>query len=238
MADSRKKDLLLPYLRALKKVMVSGPYLATIQPVVNSLFFNQLVVRTRNFGRITWLGKPIWQNVLDLWTIQETIFEVKPSLIIESGTNRGGSAYFYAQLFDLMGHGQVITIDIHRLHDLSHPRIQFVIGSSLDDSVLETVREAVARNPGPVMVILDSDHRAAFVRQEMERLAPFVTPSSFMLVQDGVVDVLPIFRRGRPGPLVAIKEFLRTHREFEVDQARTDRFLITHHPSGWLKRVR
>jgi cephalosporin hydroxylase len=238
MADSRKNDLLLPTLRALKKVMVSAPYQATVQRAVNSLFFNQLVVKTKNFGRITWLGKPIWQNVFDLWTIQETIFEVKPSLLIESGTNRGGSAYFYAQLFDLMGHGQVITVDIRRLHELSHPRIQFVIGSSLDESVLDTIREAIARNPGPVMVILDSDHRAEFVRQEMERFAPFVTPSSFMLVQDGVVDVLPIFRRGRPGPLAAIKQFLRTHSEFEVDQARSERFLITHHPSGWLKRIR
>ena len=53
------------------------------------------------------MGVPIWQNVLDLWTIQETISELKPALLIETGTNRGGSALFYAHLMDLLGHGPV-----------------------------------------------------------------------------------------------------------------------------------
>jgi len=29
-----------------------------------------LVRHTENFGNVTWLGQPIWQNVLDLWVIQ------------------------------------------------------------------------------------------------------------------------------------------------------------------------
>ena len=31
-----------------------------------------------------------WQNVFDLWVMQETIAEHKPALLIECGTNRGG----------------------------------------------------------------------------------------------------------------------------------------------------
>ena len=50
--------------------------------------------------------------MLDLWTIQETISEVRPALLIETGTHRGGSALFYAQLMDLLGTGRVLTIDI------------------------------------------------------------------------------------------------------------------------------
>ena len=85
-------------------------------------------------------------------------------------------------------------------------------------------------------VILDSDHSQAHVAQELEAYAPLVTPGSYLLVQDGVIDTLPVFAHGRPGPLPAIHAFLRAHPEFEVDRAKSERFLITHHPSGWLRR--
>ena len=88
------------------------------------------------------------------------------------------------------------------------------------------------------MVILDSDHSKDHVFKELELYAPLVTPGSFILVQDGVVDTLPRFRQLRPGPLPAIKQFLEGHPEFEVDVERNERFLITHHPWGWLRRTR
>src|SRR5690242_11035603 len=100
-------------------------------PRINQLFFRQLVDRTRNFDTIRWLGYPVWQNVFDLWTIQETLSEVRPELLIECGTNRGGSARFYAHLFDLMGHGRIVTVDVEKMHDLSHPRVTFLLGSSV-----------------------------------------------------------------------------------------------------------
>src|SRR5436309_2948571 len=120
------------------------------------LFLIDLIARTENFNRTNWLGTPVWQNILDLWTIQETIAEVRPALLIETGTNRGGSALFYAQLMDLMGNGEVLTIDIEELHELDHPRIEFLLGSSTDDAVLARVRERAAAADGPVMVILDA----------------------------------------------------------------------------------
>lgn len=213
-----------------------GVYHRLIKPSLHRRFFADLINKTVNFSNVEWLGHPIWQNVLDLWTIQETIFEIKPELLIESGTNRGGSALFYANLFDLMGKGRILSVDIERMHDLSHPRVDFLIGSSVDEEVLSQVRAAVSSTSGPVMVILDSDHSGPHVRNELEIYAKFVTPRSFLLVQDGVIDVLSKFRAGRPGPLPAIREFLKDHSEFEVDNARNNRFLITHHPMGWLRR--
>jgi cephalosporin hydroxylase len=85
------------------------------------------------------------------------------------------------------------------------------------------------------MVLLDSDHNEAHVGREMEIYQRFVTPGSFLLVQDGVIDTLPFFAAGRPGPLPAIEAFLKAHQEFEVDTERCSRFLITHSPKGWLR---
>jgi cephalosporin hydroxylase len=223
----------LPGVRALTR----GLYRKLIRPPLHRLFFTDLIEKTNNFGDITWLGQPVWQNALDLWTIQETIFEVKPELLVECGTNRGGSAFFYAQLFDLMGSGHVITVDIERIHEISHPRITFLLGSSVAPEVLEQMHSTVSSARGPVMVILDSDHSASHVSKELESYSPFVTPGSFMLVQDGVIDVLGIFRRARPGPLPAIRRFLKRHPEFEADLTKSSRFLLTHHPLGWLRRM-
>ncbi|MEZ5941772.1 MAG: CmcI family methyltransferase [Planctomycetaceae bacterium] len=212
-----------------------GPF-GFIKSMVAKWFFTDLVRRTENFSNVTWNGNPIWQNILDLWVIQETIFEVKPALILETGTNRGGSSFFYAQLMDLIGHGEVITVDVEKLHDLSHPRVKYLIGSSIGDEVMSVMQTAAANANGPVMIILDSDHTEGHVRKELEAYAPLLTAGSFLLVQDGVIDTLRKFRNGRPGPLPAIHDFLASHPEFEIDTERCTRFPITHHPDGWLRR--
>ena len=204
---------------------------------VRWLFFHDLIAQTNNFSSAKWLGQPIWQNVLDLWVIQETISEIKPALLIECGTNRGGSSLFYAHLFDLIGQGQVVTVDVEKMHDLSHPRITYLIGSSTSPGTVAAIRALVERATGPVMVVLDSDHHEEHVRAELECYAPLVTPGSYCLVQDGVIDSLFIFRQDRPGPVPAIVRFLQDHPEFTVDDERSKRFLITHHPKGWLRRT-
>ena len=199
-------------------------------------FFKDLIIKTQNFGTVKWLGQPIWQNILDLWTIQETISEIQPELLIECGTNRGGSALFYAHLFDLIGKGRVVTIDVESMHQLSHPRIRFLIGSSIAEPIFAHVREEVSKSSGPVLVILDSNHAAEHVFRELELYGPLVTRGSYVLVQDGIMDVMDMLRGPGPGPLAAIKAFLPQHPEFEVDTERCERFLISHHPLGWLRK--
>jgi cephalosporin hydroxylase len=88
-----------------------------------------------------------------------------------------------------------------------------------------------------VLVILDSDHSEAHVAKELEIYAPMTSVDSYCLVQDGIIDELFMFRKGRPGPLPALEKYLAKHPEFEIDHERCGRFLITHHPKGWLKRV-
>lgn len=200
-------------------------------------FIRELVASTDNFGDVTWLGHPIWQNVLDLWSLQEAISQIRPALLLETGTHRGGSALFYAHLFDLLGHGRVVTVDVERMHQLEHPRIEFLIGSSVSEAPLERMRAAVAAADGPVLVVLDSDHSQEHVAAELAAYHQFVTPGSLLLCQDGVIDELPRFREARPGPLPAIREFLFVHPEFKIDERYNRRFFVTHHPDGWLRRV-
>jgi cephalosporin hydroxylase len=203
---------------------------------VARLYHRDLIYKTGNFASTSWLEVPIWQNVLDLWTIQETISEVRPALLIETGTHRGGSALFYANLMDLLDTGRVVTIDVVDVHQLKHPRVTFLHGSSTDPATVEEVRKAVSATEGPVMVILDGNHDRDHVARELELYAPFVTPGSYLLSQDGIIDRVGLFRDSRPGPLEANRVFLATHPEFEHDRERNERFRLTHHPLGWMRR--
>ena len=59
-----------------------------------------------------WQGVPVWKCPLDLWIYQEILYETRPDVIIETGTKNGGSACFFGSLFDLIGQGRVLSIDI------------------------------------------------------------------------------------------------------------------------------
>jgi cephalosporin hydroxylase len=238
MRNGRSHGIIERSYQVLRAVGLSRLSERLLFPVVNDLFFIELMRKTSNFQSTKWLGQPIMQPILDLWTIQETISEVRPELLVETGTNQGGSALFYANLFDLMGRGRVITVDVQKMHDISHPRIEFIIGQSVAEETLKRITEVVRSVNGPVMVILDSDHSYETVNRELKAYALFVTKGSFMLVQDGIRDMLPVLRHSySPGPLPAIREFLASNKEFEVDRERCERFVISYHPEGWLRKI-
>jgi len=209
-------------------------FLKTLRPIVSRLFYLDLVFHTDNFRGQKWLGRTNWQPPFDFWNIQEAISDIKPQLLIETGTHRGGSAYAYAKLFDAMEHdGHIVSVDIEdkRESDTAHSKITFLVGSSTDEAIVDQINTLVTQCTGPVMVILDSDHRQQHVQKELELYHGFVTPGSFLHVQDGFTDLW-----GKPGPLAAINNFLPKHPEFELDEYLCNRYLVTHNPNGWLRR--
>ncbi|MDQ1375717.1 MAG: hypothetical protein QOJ09_3055 [Actinomycetota bacterium] len=143
-----------------------------------------------------------------------------------------------ASIFDLLGRGHVITIDIASIAEVTHPRVDYIIGSSVDQETVDRVRAKIGQlQPNMVMVLLDSDHAGPHVLRELEMYAELVPVGGYVLVQDGCIDELRIMRRDRPGPLWAIKQFVKQDPRFVVDKERSDRFLLVHSPSGWLRRV-
>jgi cephalosporin hydroxylase len=206
--------------------------------VIRPAALEAMVRRTDNFATVTWLGKPVWQNVTDAWAIQEAICNGNVDLVIECGTNQGGSAFYMASIFDLLGKGHVITIDVERLATIEHPRIEYVVGSSIEEHTLNLVRRRIEElSPSHVLIILDSDHSAQHVRREIEAYSELLPVGDYMLVQDGCIDELPSMVEGRPGPLKAIEAFLKDNNRFLVDEERSSRFLVSHSPSGWIRRV-
>ena len=184
----------------------------------------------------SWLGAQALKNPLDLWVYQEIIVEQRPELIVETGTYRGGSAFYLASICDLVGVGEVVSIDVEPLRDdyPAHPRITYLGGkSSTDPDVVAQVR---GRAKGKrVLVVLDSDHSQAHVEAELAAYAPLVQVGGYVIVEDS--NIGQIRKDLLPGPLQAIEAFLARTDEFEVDRSR-EKFLITQNPSGYLRRVR
>jgi cephalosporin hydroxylase len=186
---------------------------------------------------VHWLGVPVIKNPFDLWIYQEIIHSVRPDLLIEAGTHKGGSAYFFASLFDLIGKGRVVTVDIEDdVTRPAHDRIRYIKGSSVAPETIEHLM-AEARPSASVMVVLDSDHSAQHVRRELDVLSPLVTVGSYVVVEDTNINGHPVDSRHGPGPAEAVRSFLSGRTDFEVDR-RQERFLVTHNPGGYLRRVR
>src|SRR5215204_4275746 len=92
-----------------------------------------------------WMGVAALKCPFDLWVYQEILHEIKPDLVLETGTARGGSALFLASVLDLLGSGRVVSIDIVRRPEWPvHPRVTYVTGSSTSPEVLAEVRRQVA----------------------------------------------------------------------------------------------
>ena len=173
---------------------------------------------------------------LDLWVYQELLHEVRPDVIVETGTKHGGSAYYLASICDLLDHGSVITIDIEELPERpQHPRITYLTGSSTDPEVVARVDERIG-DGARVLVILDSDHHREHVRAELETWGPRVSVGSFLVVEDTNINGHPVTQHSYPGPWEAVADWLPRNPGFRRDRGREKHFL-TFNPGGYLQRI-
>jgi cephalosporin hydroxylase len=184
-----------------------------------------------------WLGTETLKYPGDMWIYQEIIHELRPGLVIETGSYKGGSALFFATVLDAVGSGAVISIDVAPSDGFpQHPRVRHLTGSSVSPEILEQVAVAVA-DAGTVLVILDADHSRDHVLAELRAYAQFVTPGSYLIAEDTNVNGHPVLPQHGPGPWEAVEAFLAESEEFEVDRER-ERFLLTAAPRGFLRRRR
>src|SRR6202035_5245903 len=62
--------------------------------------------------RTTFLGVRSAKSVCDMWNYQEILTDLKPSLVLEFGTNAGGSTLYFAELLRLISpRYRVLTVD-------------------------------------------------------------------------------------------------------------------------------
>lgn len=204
----------------------------------------------------TWMGRPVIQLPEDMFRIQEVIHQVRPTLIIETGVAHGGSLIFYASLFEAMGEGRVVGVDIEiRPHNrraieehAMAKRITLVEGSSIDPAIVQTVWGQI-QPEDRVLVVLDSCHTKAHVLAELQAYAPMVSVGCYILAADGIMKDLVGAPRSQAdwatnNPEAAAREFVAGHPEFVAEEPHRPfnegsvETPVTYWPGGWLRRIR
>ena len=204
----------------------------------------------------SWMGRPIIQLPEDMIRVQEAIFQVKPTLIIETGVAHGGSLIYSASLLKTMGiEGRVIGVDIEiRPHNRKaieehflFPYITLFEGGSTDPDIVRQVSVAV-KPDDKVLVILDSNHLREHVYNELEVYCGLVTKGSYIVATDGIMQDVYDTPRGtmswdKDNPVTAVHEFLAHHPEFVLEspawpfnESDLSENTNTHYRDAWLKR--
>lgn len=207
--------------------------------------FHKLFEKERTWKNESWLGMSICKFPFDVFIFQEIIVKVKPDYIIETGTSFGGSALFYASILELLGHGQVITIDIEDKVDknifadpiikkLFKKRIVRFTGDSSDKRNFKKISDISSGKKN--IVFLDSWHSKEHVLKELNLYSKLVPLSSYVVVEDTHANGHPVDWGWGEGPYEAVQEFLKNNETFAIDVS-WEKLLITYNPNGFLKKV-
>jgi cephalosporin hydroxylase len=202
---------------------------------------------TYNFS---WMGRPIIKFPNDILILQEIIWNLKPDFIVETGIAHGGSIIFSASMLELIGHGEVIAVDIdireHNRKEIEkHPmskRIKMFQGSSTDPEIVTMIKDKVKGKK--VLVCLDSNHTHDHVLEELRMYADMVTTGSYMVCPDTFVEFFPKgYCADRPwdvgnNPMTAIQAFLKEDERFIIDKDIDNKLMITEGFDGYLKRIK
>jgi cephalosporin hydroxylase len=213
----------------------------------------EVVGRTRQMAqnarewRNGFLGIPIMQYPNDLMTYQQLLFDVKPDIVIETGTAFGGFTLYLAMLLENVNEkARVLSVDLDNesgklvltsasVRQSLKDRIRFFHGSSTDPKIFEQMA-ALAKGK-KVFVVLDSLHQRAHVLKELELYSPLVQHGGYVIVNDTHLEGTEWLPDGDPGPAGAVRDFLLAHPEFKRATLRRE-FLISCFPAGVLVRAR
>lgn len=188
--------------------------------------------------KTTYRGVTIVKNPFDYVMYQMIINEVKPDLIIEIGTNYGGTSLYMADLLDIIGNGVIHTMDVQEYvnDDLikNHPRIKRFLGGYQEYDINNT------SGFNKILLIDDGSHNYNDVINVMNKFKDVVTKDSYMIIEDGALNWMGWEHIYAGGPLKAIEEFMSQNDTYEIDRNWCDFYgkNVTFNPNGFLKKIK
>lgn len=186
--------------------------------------------------QVTYRGVACQKCPFDYVLYQMIIDEVKPDLIIEIGTNKGGSTLYLADLLQIYGEGIIHSIDItDNCPNIvkNHSRIKLFHKGWKDYDF------SLTKDFKKILVIEDSSHQYQNTIEALDKFKEIVSLNSYLIVEDGIVNSLGWSRSYGGGPVKAINEFLTINRNFKVDEKWENFFgkSATFNTKGFLKKI-
>lgn len=205
-------------------------------PFDEQVFFNSSTVYYGH-QQIKYKGVKSIRCPFDYVIYQMIVHEVKPDLIIEIGTNNGGSAIYLSDLMDNFNlDGEIHSIDIN---DDAKVNVQDYSRIKLFNQGWENYDLELTKKFNRILVIEDAAHTYTCTKGAIEKFANVVTKNSYLIVEDGIVNDLGLEDNFEGGPLKALREFLPNHPDFVVDRKWCDMFgkNATFNVNGYLKKI-
>jgi cephalosporin hydroxylase len=189
------------------------------------------------------LGVGLMKCPNDLWIYQDILSKLRPTAIVETGTYQGGSALWFAFLMDMLriAHGRVWTVDIkdyRKTWFVEHPRITYLHGNSADPTLADAIREQLDAIEGPRLFVLDSDHSAEHVYNELTLYAPMARIGDWVVVEDTNISWRASDGSGDAGARGGLQRYADKHPAEFVQDLLSERYLLTMNPGGWLFRAK
>lgn len=124
-----------------------------------------------------------WRKMyFDIWKrMQEFVFEIKPKLILELGTNSGFSTRIFLEALMQTGRGHLVTVDINesKLKDSQMEKYKGYFTSIQCDSL-----DLNVENKEIDILYIDSLHEYQHVLKELELYVPKVRKGGKVLLHD------------------------------------------------------
>jgi cephalosporin hydroxylase len=202
----------------------------------NDINFDVFTIE-KGHNNMTYRNIPLRKCPFDYVIYQMILFEVEPDLIIEIGTDNGGTSLYLADLLDHLGNGVIHTIDIKDGLDefvRKHKRIEsFHNGWQNYD-----IKNADEFNK--ILIIEDSTHYYKDTLDILKLFSSLVSLNSYFIIEDGIINKLGLTRKYDGGPIRAINEFLQQTDNFTIDKKWCDFFgkNATFNINGYLKRIK
>jgi cephalosporin hydroxylase len=203
------------------------------------------------------LGVSLQQDPNDAFAIMDLLWRLKPDLLIELGTNGGGSAFFYAVIMRSYNpKAKIITIDPMRTKDWNLQQVLKICPHCINardttlwkdtdaitfinkmpiDSISEIKSMIAEWGSQRVVVMDDSNHHTKVVSENLLNFSPFVSPGSYFIVQDTKMRRLAHMKL--VDPRKSVDRFLLSDegKYFEVDRT-FEYYHCTQHSHGFLRR--
>lgn len=198
----------------------------------------------------SYAGVPMSKFPEDLRVYEHLLWEARPNVVIEIGTQFGGSALWFrdrlrtlAQYTGNSAH-RVVSVD----RDTSAARanlagvdegIVLIDGDVRDDELVSRVEEALPPE-ATCLVVEDSAHVYETTFAALSAFARFIPKDGFFVVEDGCVDVeeMRLEADWPHGVLPAIADWLSTAEGSQFAVRRDlELYGLSCHPGGFLQRV-
>lgn len=167
--------------------------------------------------KIPYKGRLMTKLPCDMFIYPDIIYQLKPEIIVEIGTQRGISAIYFADLIK-NNRGKVLTIDINSpddkiLNEFKDNNITFINGNINDSLTIKQITDFCKGRK--CLVIDDGSHNQDDVYFAFKSLNHLIPNKGLYIIEDGMTNIIIEPKNKDFQPNIGINRILKDYTNFK-----------------------